>query len=119
MGADDSAVDHCVFIVGIAREMLEDPPPHPFLGPPAVAPMGVLPIAESLWHVAPGDAGAIAIEHGFDEAPVVLCGNTRIAKFAGQQVPYPFPLVVAQSISGHRSACPQPTFHQSHKIKLE
>jgi hypothetical protein len=30
-----------------------------------------LPIAEALGQVAPGDAGTITVEHGFDEQPIV------------------------------------------------
>jgi hypothetical protein len=117
MGAHDGAVDHRIFIVGIAREVLEEAA-NPLLGPARVAPMGVLSIPEALRQVAPGDPGAIAIEHGFDKSAVVLRRDTAVAELAGQQVRYPFPVVIAQSISGHRSACSQPTCHESHKPQL-
>ena len=114
MGPHDGAVEHRVFVVGIAGKVFEQQLPHPVFGPAAVAAMGVLPVAESLRQVAPGNSGAIAIEHGFDKSPVVLRRDTAIARFAGQQVLYSFPLVIAQSVAGHRSAYSQPTFHESH-----
>lgn len=77
--------------------------------PSACSAGGVLPIPGSLRQVAPGNAGTIAIEHGFDEAPVVLPGDTAIAKFAGQQILDPVPLIIAQSVAAHRSACSQST----------
>jgi hypothetical protein len=104
VGSHDSAVDHRVFVVGVRGQVLEQLLPHPFLGPAAEPAMGVLPIAESLRQVAPRDTGAVSIEHRLDESAVVAGGGAAITNFPRKQVPYPLPLVVAQSISSHGSA---------------
>jgi hypothetical protein len=41
-------------LVGIGREMLEDPLPDSRLRPPAEAPVHVFPIPEAFWQIAPG-----------------------------------------------------------------
>src|ERR1019366_4037018 len=71
MGAHDGAVDHRIFIVGIGRQMHENPLPDSRLGPTAEAPMHVLPVPEAVRQVSPRDARAKTIEHRLDEQPVV------------------------------------------------
>jgi hypothetical protein len=44
------------------------------------------------------------MEHSFDESAIVLGGGADMADSPRQQVFDPFPLVVAQSISVHKSA---------------
>jgi len=104
MRPDDGAVDHRVFVVGVGGEMFEDLLPDPALGPAAEPTMGILPITEALRQIAPWDAGAVTIEHRFDESAIVLRAGANMADPPRQQVLDPLPLVIAQSISGHRSA---------------
>src|SRR5271155_312680 len=85
-------------------EMLEDLLPDPGFGPPSEPAMGILPVAQALRQIAPRDAGAVAIEHRLDEATIVLSGRANMADPPRQPVLDPLPLVVAQSISRHRSA---------------
>jgi hypothetical protein len=95
MGAHNSAVDHRIFVVGGLGEMLKHTLSDTRFGPSAEAPFHVLPVAQTLRQVAPGDAGAIAIEDGLDEQAVVRGGHANRAKPAGQQVLDPVPLVIA------------------------
>jgi hypothetical protein len=46
--------------------------------------MGVLPIAESFWQVAPRDSGAVSIEHRLDESAVVARRGAGIANLTRQ-----------------------------------
>jgi hypothetical protein len=104
MRPHDGRVDHRVFIVGIVCQGLEDPLPNAALGPAAEARVHRLPGAEPFRQVAPGYAGAIAVEHRFDEQPIVLGGRADVPLTPGQKILYPFPLVVAKSVAAHRSA---------------
>ena len=60
MSAHDGAVDHSVFVVGVLGQKLEDPLPDARLCPAAEAAVHVLPVAEALRQIAPGNAGALA-----------------------------------------------------------
>jgi hypothetical protein len=83
MSAHDGAVDHGVFVVGLLGQQLKDPLPDACLCPTAEAAMHVLPVAETLWQVTPGDASAIAEEDGLDEQAVVGRGYPTAARAAG------------------------------------
>ncbi len=103
MGADDGAVDHGVLIVRLIGQMLEHSLPHPAPGPATEAGVDLLPGAEPLRQIAPGNAGAVAVEHSLDEQAVVPGGHAHMPGAAGQQVLDPLPLVVAQGIAAHRA----------------
>ena len=75
MGADDRAVEDRVFVVRLARQVLEELRPDPALGPAAEAGAHLLPVPEAFRQVALGNAGPIAIEHRLDEQAVVLGGD--------------------------------------------
>src|SRR6201998_2418797 len=104
VGTHDGAVNHRIFVVGVGGQVLEEALPHPFFGPAAEPPVGVLPVAKPLRQVAPGSSGAVAVEHRFDESAIVVGGDAYITGFAGQQVLDSLPLVIAKCISVHRSA---------------
>jgi len=74
--------------------MLKDALPHAGLGPAAETPMDVLPVTEALRQVAPGHAGAIAIQHGLDEQAIVRRGHPDRSIPTWQKVLDPVPLVV-------------------------
>jgi hypothetical protein len=114
VGPHDGAVDHQVFIFGVAGQLLEQPFPDPAFGPAAEATVGVFPIAEPLRRVAPNDPGAGSIENGLDKPTVVAGGCADISWLSGQQVLDPLPLIVAKSISVMRQPSIQPTLHDSH-----
>ena len=100
----DRAVDHGVFVVGLAGEVLKHPFPHPGRRPAAEPSVNVFPGTKAFRKVTPWNSGTIAIEDRFDESAVVLSGDANMPDPPWQQILDPLPLVVAQSISGHRSA---------------
>jgi hypothetical protein len=57
----------------------------------------LLAVAEPLRQVAPGDAGAVAVEHRLGEQAVVLGRDTHMPLAAGQPVLDPLPLVVTKA----------------------
>ena len=54
-------------------------------------------VAESRWQVAPGDACAVAVQHGIDEQAVVLGCGSRLTCLAGQQILDALPLRIAEA----------------------
>ena len=97
VSSDNGAVDHGALVVGISGKMLEQSLPNPALGPTAEPPVGVLPIAETFWQVAPRDSRAISIEDRFDEAAIVARRDTDVPNFSRKQVFDPLPFIVTQS----------------------
>jgi hypothetical protein len=81
VGAHDGAVNHRIFVVGLGGQVLEETLPHPFIGPAAEALVRVLPVAKRFWQIAPRNSGALAVEHRFDEAAIVIGGDADIAGF--------------------------------------
>jgi hypothetical protein len=51
-----------------------------------------------------GPVRAIPIQNRLDEQPVVACRHADMALTPRQQVPDPFPLIIAKGIAAHRSA---------------
>jgi hypothetical protein len=104
MRTHDGAVDHGILVVGIGRQMLEDPLPHAVFRPTAEAPMHVFAVTETVRQVTPRDPSAIAVEHSFNEQSVVHRGHAHPSGLARQQRLDPVPLVITQPITMHRSA---------------
>ncbi len=104
MGTRDGIVNRRVLVVGLAGEVFEYTPPNPGFGSPAMAPVGVLPVTEALRQIAPRDAGAIAVENGFDKQAVVVRRHANGTRPPGQQILDPVPLVIAKSVASHRPA---------------
>src|SRR4051812_35856003 len=115
MGAHDGAVDHRIFVVSVPGQALENPLPDAGFRPVGKAAVRVVLIAKALQLVPPGDAGAIAVEHGIDKQAVVRGGHANRTKPARQQILDPVPLVVTKGIAAHRSASPKLTAHESKK----
>src|SRR4051794_10275869 len=113
MGAHDGAVDHRILGVSVPGQALKNPLPDTGFSPAAEAAMDVLAVAKALRQVAPGDAGAIAVENGIDEQAVVRGGPTNRPRPAGQQISDPLRLVVTKGISAHRSASSKLTAYES------
>ena len=99
MGAHDRAVDHGVFIVGVARQMLEKSSPHAGLGPSRKPGVRLDRVAETLGKIAPRNSRAIAVEDGLNEQPIVARGHSDMPNAPGQQVPNSVPLIVAKSVA--------------------
>src|SRR5215469_9219828 len=87
MSPHDGAVDHRVFVVGIGSQVFEQALPHPVFAPPAEPSMGILPDAESLGQVTPGNSGAVSVEDGFDESAIIVCGYADISRFSRKHAP--------------------------------
>ena len=94
MGAHDGAVDHRVFVVGVRGEMLKYSLPHTAFGPTTEPQMDLCPVTEPLRQIAPGNAGAIAIENSFNEQSIVRGRAADMAFAARKKVLDPIPLVV-------------------------
>jgi len=77
MRPHDRAVDHGVFVVGLAGEVLKHPFPHPGLRPAAEPSVNVFPVTEAFFE--PRNSSTVAIEDRFDEAAVVLSGDANVA----------------------------------------
>jgi hypothetical protein len=107
MSAHNGAVDHRVIVVGSLGQMLKDALPDTGFGPAGKAAVHVFAVAEALRQVAPGDTGAIAVEYGVDKQTVVRSGHANRTGPTRQQVLDPVPLVIAESVSAHRSAFPK------------
>jgi hypothetical protein len=114
VGAHDCVVDHRLFIIGIRGGTLQDPLPHTGFGPVAEPGMYTLPITEAFRKIPPWYPGAIAIQHGLDEKPVVHRRHAHPSLAARQEVSDTIPLIVTQGIAAHpgRHGAPgQPSIH--------
>jgi hypothetical protein len=80
-------------------QSFEEALPHTAPTPAHMAQMHHAEITEALGQVTPGNTGAVAIEHGIDEQPVVLGGGTNVSSPAGQQVFDLAPLAICQGVS--------------------
>jgi hypothetical protein len=104
MSLHDGAVDHRVLVIAIGCQVLKDALPYAGFGPAAEPPVRILPAAEALRQVAPWYSRTVPVQHRLDKATIVTGSCTGVAQLAGKQVLNPFPLVIAKSIAGHKSA---------------
>jgi hypothetical protein len=84
MGAHNCTVDHRIFVVGVCCEMLKHPLPDTAFGPTTEPPVHLNSVTEPLRQIAPRHPGAITIEHGLDEQPIVRRGHSDRAFAPGQ-----------------------------------
>ena len=82
--------------------MLKQPLPHPGLGPAAEPPVSIFPITQALGQITPGNSRTVAIDNRFDESTIVARGRADMTDSPWQQVLDTLPLVVTQSVAGHR-----------------
>lgn len=61
MRTDDRGIDHRVFVIGVSRQMLENPLPHAVLTPYACGAYGSPEISEPLRKIPPGNPGAVPV----------------------------------------------------------
>ncbi|ANA14484.1 hypothetical protein AD949_07275 [Acetobacter orleanensis] len=88
MRPDYRAVDHHVFIVVICRQMAKYPLDYTAFAPAAQTPVDIFPVPETRWKITPGDACAIAIQHGFHEETIVRSRAANITFTTGKKVFY-------------------------------
>ena len=113
MSPHDRGVDHGVLVVGVGSQGFENLLPNTTRRPAGVARMDLLPVAEPLRKIAPGNARPVPVKHSLDEQTIVLGCHPDVALTARQQVLDPIPLVVAQAVAAHRSAPNQLTRYES------
>jgi hypothetical protein len=104
MSAHDRAVDHGVFIVGVRGQVLEKTLPYSRFRPASVTAVHILPVAEPLRQVTPRHARSVAKQHRFDEPPIVPGRHSNMANPARKKVTDALPLIIAKTVTSHRSA---------------
>jgi hypothetical protein len=104
MRAHDRGVDDCVFVICVSRQYGEEPFPDTACGPAAEAPMGIVPVTERFWQVAPRNAGTVTIDYRVYEAAVVHRCRADGTCPSRQHSLDPVPLVVTKASLAHRSA---------------
>jgi hypothetical protein len=95
VSADDGGVDHHVFVIVIARQLLENALENPTLRPSTETLMDDLPITKALRQIAPRDASSISVQNSFNEQSVVRRSAAHVAFPTRQKILDPPPLVVA------------------------
>lgn len=101
MRAHDRCVDHGIFIVGVLRQMLENPSPDAGFGPTAETQVHDAEIAKALGQIAPRYARAIPIQHRLDKEPIVLGSHADGAFAPGKKIPDALPFIIAQRMTTH------------------
>jgi len=110
MGADDRGVDHHVFGVGVAGQVVQHTIENAALAPSAEALVRAFPGTKMHRQIAPGNARPIAIENRIDEKPIVWRRAANMPLTPGKKILDPIPLIIPQSIPIHWSA-PQKADH--------
>ena len=93
--ADNRRVDHGIFVIRISSELLKNLLPDPAFTPAHVAGMDHPKIPEPARQIAPGHPRAIAVYDRFHKHPGIPRRAPYVALPARQQIPNPFPLVLA------------------------
>jgi hypothetical protein len=61
-------------------------------------------VSKPFWQVPPCNPGPVAIDHSFDEPPVVLSFSPNIPGAAWQAILNPIPLIIPKGITARLSA---------------
>src|SRR5258708_12340754 len=93
MSAHNSGVDHHVFVIGVARQQLENPLKNPALRPAAETLMHALPIAEARRQIAPRNTGSEPVYNGFNEQPIIRRRPSDRPFPTPQNILHPIPLL--------------------------
>jgi len=96
MSANNSGVDHHVFVIGVARQQLENSCKNPALCPAAETLMYALPIAKARRQIAPRNTGSKPVQNGFNEQPVIPRRTSDMAFATRQNILDPIPLIVSK-----------------------
>jgi len=95
VSADHGGVDHHVFVIVIARQLLENALENAAFCPPTEALVDDLPIPETLGQITPRNAGSISVENSFHEQAIIRRRASHMTCTAGKKILDPIPLVVA------------------------
>jgi hypothetical protein len=102
MGANDSGINHLIFVIGVCAEHLKYLLPNAFLRPATESRMDDPKVTEALRQITPGNARAISVEHRFDKQAIVTSRHADISRLPWQQRGDAFPLVISEGISSSR-----------------
>lgn len=94
MRTDDRGIDPRVLVIGVFRQMLENPLPDAAFAPACVACMDHPEVPDPLRQVSPRHAGTVPVYHRFDDPPVLLGRPANMPFAPGQEILDPLPLVV-------------------------
>ena len=72
MGSHNCAVDLGILVVCLGSQHFKDPSLNATLAPAHVASMNHPKVAKAFGQIAPGNAGAITIEHCLDKEAIIL-----------------------------------------------
>jgi hypothetical protein len=114
MSTHNSSVDHHVFVVGVARQPLENAFKNTAPRPSAETLMRALPMTEAFRQISPRNPGSEPIQNSLNEPPVIRRGASDVALPARQNVLDPIPLLIAYAKTLHWSALLKPTSYESH-----
>jgi len=95
MGTHDGGVEHGVFVIGILRQMRENPLPYAAFAPAGMPGRDQAEIAKPRWQIPPWYPRSITVQNRFHKQSVVPRRAANMAFTAGQQILDPFPLIVS------------------------
>lgn len=95
MGTHNRAVDHRVFVIGLASPVLEYLLQDAAFSPPAPASVRILPIAKPFGQITPRHSGSIPIKHSIDKQAVIGRRAANIPFPPRQKIFDPLPLIVS------------------------
>ena len=103
MGQNNRAVDLGILVVCLGSQHFKDPLPDTTLAPAHVASMNHPKVAKAFGQIAPGNAGAITIEHCLDKEAIILGSHSDGSYSAREQMLNPLPLIITESVApgGH------------------
>jgi hypothetical protein len=104
MGTHDGSINHHVFVIGIARQQLENSIENAAPCPSTKALVHDLPVAKTRGQITPGDSCSISVKNCINKQSVVCCVAAHMTFPPRQKILDPLPLVVQQSKALHRSA---------------
>ena len=99
MGPNNCAVDLGILVVCLGSQHFKDPLPDTTLAPAHVASMNHPKVAKAFGQIAPGNAGAITIEHCLDKEAIILGSHSDGSNSAREQMLNTLPLIITESIS--------------------
>ncbi len=115
MGTHNRAVDHRVFVIGIASQLLEYLFQDAAFSPSAPASVRILPIAKPFWQITPRHSGSIPIKNSIYKQAVIGRRAANMPFPPRKKIFDPLPLIVSQRITSYHAAPPfKPIFHESH-----
>ena len=98
-GPNNRAVDLGILVVCLGSQHLKDPLPNTTLAPAHVASMNHPKVAKAFGQIAPGNAGAITIEHCLDKEAIILGSHSDGSHSAGEQMLNTLPLIITESVA--------------------